>query len=163
MTKLLIRPALALVLSGLVSCTTYYKNAPGDVSRNAILTSTSTGGFYKYENYKVMIVDNLPLNYTWESAGTKKCVLTPGKHLVSLRCEFSRGVNSIGNIAEDDVTLRAEAGKSYRANGYIEGSKAVMWIQETSTGKVVTEKKKAQLYLPPQSGRVPVFIPIPVG
>lgn len=103
------------------------------------------GGFYKFENYKVQDVDSLPVNYTWQGSSSKTPVLAPGDHLISRRCEFFRGFNSIPHIAEEDCTLRVEAGGSYEANGYIEGSKAIMWIEEAECHRIVTEKKRAQL------------------
>jgi hypothetical protein len=152
-------PLLLVVLQ--VSCTTYYKNPSKDTTTHAVLTSKGTGGYFKYEVYKVERVDSVPVNYEWESVRSKKLVLTPGRHAITLRAEHSLGLNSIPHIAREDFTLVAEPGRAYSTNGYIEGSKAVMWIEDSASRKVVTDKKKAQLHNPgPQGPPVMIFLPV---
>lgn len=153
---------LPVVLAAvLASCTTYYKNPSKDTTTHAVLSSKGTGGYFKYEVYKVERVDSIPVNYEWESVRTKKLVLTPGHHVITLRAEHSLGFNSIPHIAREDFALSAEPGRTYVTNGYIEGWKAVMWIEDAKSRKVVTAKKKAQLHSPgPQGPPVMIFLPV---
>lgn len=144
-----------------VSCTSYYKNPSNDLTTHAVLSSKGTGGYFKYETYKVERVDSVTVNYEWESVRTKKLVLTPGSHLITVRAEYSTGMNSIPGIAREDFALTAEPGRTYVTNGYIEGSKAVMWIEDSDGRKIVTEKKKAPLHNPgPQGPPVMIFLPV---
>jgi hypothetical protein len=149
--KPLIRLVLLLMVASLASCATYYQAPAGDRGSLAVITSKAGKGIYEYESYLVEKMDGLPIHYTTRYPGDLEILLAPGSHRVTLKAGVRRGVQSVPLAVMTDFPFTAVAGRRYVTNGYLEGSKAVMWIEEAGTGKAVTEKKRLQLYrLAPQ-------------
>ena len=84
--------------------------------------------------------------------------LTPGSHIIGVHAFKSGGLLSFQDPRETWLNLRVnfEAGKSYALKGKVEGTKAVAWIVDQSTGQNVSETATETFNRVQQ----PVYIPV---
>lgn len=153
---------LAAIVSSLASCTTYYKNPPEDPSRYGLIKNsfdTSGANIFKYEYYMVEQVDGLPVDYNWIGPAKARIRVTPGSHRLLIKAAQSGGFQSVPYRVTKELTISAQAGKTYVPGGKVEGASVQVWVEDESSGKVVSEKTWLSFEPALQANPPPVFIP----
>jgi hypothetical protein len=137
---LLLNLSLAVVLAGF-SVPAFAKDSPSTPveSKSAVIISETlkprgSGLFFQSKTARLFItkLDGKSLSkFSVKQPFPESMALTPGRH------EMSFSYQHFGTYANTTLWLVAEEGKSYTAKKRVDGNAVAIWIEETSTGKIV--------------------------
>ena len=144
------------------SCGNIYQNPPKDPVRTAILRSEATrSGVFTWTHVTVEAVNDKAINYlTAVTTESKEIVVPAGNQNVVLAGTFNQAFGGAGPFeARGDLTINFKPGMDYKANGRVHGSKMLLWIEDTKTGKPASKVLEVPYQSMPRYTSTPIFIP----
>ena len=144
------------------SCGNIYQNPPKDPVRTAILRSEATrSGVFTWTHVTVEAVNDKAINYlTAVTTESKEIVVPAGNQNVVLAGTFNQAFGGAGPFeARGDLTINFKPGMDYKANGRVHGSKMLLWIEDTRTGKPASKVLEVPYQSMPRYTSTPIFIP----
>lgn len=138
--------ALVLILA---SCGTYHVNPPGGVSANAVIRGSSRTGDEAglRQGCAIAMVDGLQADYRRRESEDRRFQLAPGTHRVLVMVGSYSSLLSVPYEAWVELDVKVRANRVYQVEGYTDGGEFVIWVEDRSTGEIVTGKKRVPLQL----------------
>ena len=145
------------------SCGTIYRNPPKDPQRTSTLRSKTTrSGLANWAKYVVEAVNDKPVNYAASlTIESKEIVIPSGNQNIVLTGNFNQIFGGAGPfIARGDLNMNFKPGMDYQANGRVQGSKLLLWIEDTKTENPVSAVLQIPYQSMPRNYVTPIFIPV---
>ncbi len=143
----------------LASCGVNYQNPPKDPLRTSTIRGQQTRDglvSWTWSIYTVEVIDNTPVRLM---KNDNEIVLNSGTHNVVLSAFFNRGFGLGPYKARGDLTMNFVPGRDYKVNGRLEGSKMLLWIEDTATSKPASKVLNLPYQDAPQAAYVPIYLP----
>jgi hypothetical protein len=146
---------LLIICTTLVGCATIYQPPKATEPTAVIAVNNERGGFATWTQSQVEAIDN-------KSAGLQlmsgKLRIYPGVHTLTIKSQFNRGFFSSGPYeAFTDIRANFQAGETYIVQATVQGSKLLVWINN-SAEKQVTPVSATNYRSAPQNSTI--FVPI---
>lgn len=91
------------------------------------------------------MVDGLQADYRRRESEERRFQLAPGSHRVLVMVGSYSSVLSIPYEAWVELDVDVRANRVYQVEGYTDGEEFVIWVEDRSTGEIVTRKRRVPL------------------
>ncbi|MEO8615804.1 MAG: hypothetical protein ABI600_11740 [Luteolibacter sp.] len=116
---------------------------------------------FTWAHFTVEAVNDKAINYLTEvTTESKEIVVSAGNQNVVLAGSFNRVFGGAGPFeARGDLTMNFKPGMNYKTNGRVQGSKMLLWIEDTKTGRPASKVLEVPYQSMPRNSYTPIFIP----
>ena len=149
---------LTLIAGVLSGCATVY--APPKLGEQSVTINDMRHriGFDTWTNTEIDAIDNKSLGFTL--FGTSKLHVHPGRHVLTVRVTFNRGLFDTPSYGVTEVAADFKPNHTYTVKGDYQNSLVNAWVVD-ETGRKVSATSSTSYHKTVIETSHPVFIPVP--